>query len=96
MSVVLLSKKGSSTKTRIILVDVSPLMCRALRECIEKQQNMEVIGEAGDGQEAIELASKLLPDIVVIDIDSPIVNVIEATKQRIEKCPHCKILVFLG
>lgn len=81
-------------KTRIILVDISPLFRQALRSYLEKQQDMEIIGEAGDGKEALELCTKLRPDVVIMDIDLPILDGLEATKQVVGKYPDTKVLIL--
>ena len=66
---------------RIMLADDHKLIRDGLRALIEKHDNMEVIGEAADGQTAVLNAKKLSPDVVVIDIGMPELNGIEATRQ---------------
>jgi DNA-binding NarL/FixJ family response regulator len=66
---------------RIMLVDDHKMIRDGLRSLIAKQSNMEVIGEAADGQVAVQTAKKLFPDIVVIDIGMPELNGMEATKR---------------
>lgn len=56
---------------KILLADDHPLLRFALKEILEKQVDFKVIGEASDGEEAIKLATRLLPDIVIMDIDMP-------------------------
>jgi two-component system, NarL family, response regulator LiaR len=81
-------------KIRIILADDHPLMRQAIRMWLEKQQDMEVIAEANDGKEAIEIAVRLQPDIVIMDIHMPVVNGMEATRQIISSCPNTEVLVL--
>ena len=66
---------------RIMLADDHKMIRDGLRALIEKQKNMEVVGEAADGKAAVALARKVSPDIVVIDIGMPELNGIEATRQ---------------
>lgn len=66
---------------RIMLGDDHKMIRDGLKALISKQSNMEVIGEAADGQAAVQLARKLSPDVVVIDIGMPELNGIEATRQ---------------
>lgn len=66
---------------RIMLADDHKMIRDGLRALIEKHQNMEVIGEAADGQAAVQTVRKLSPDIVVIDIGMPELNGIEATRR---------------
>jgi DNA-binding NarL/FixJ family response regulator len=68
-------------KIRIMLADDHKMIRDGLRALIEKHSNMEVIGEAADGQNAVQLARKLSPEVVVIDIGMPELNGIEATRQ---------------
>ncbi len=79
---------------KILLADDHPLLRFALKEILEKQVDFKVIGEASDGEEAIKLATRLLPDIVIMDIDMPKMDGIEATRQIIAKCPDLAILVL--
>ena len=66
---------------RIMLVDDHKMIRDGLRALIEKHHNMEVVGEAADGQIAIQTARKLSPDVIVIDIGMPELNGIEATRR---------------
>ena len=66
---------------RIMSVDDHKMIRDGLRALIEKHGNMEVIGEAADGQMAVQTARKLSPDVIVIDIGMPELNGIEATRQ---------------
>lgn len=66
---------------KIMLVDDHKMIRDGLRALLEKHKNMEVIGEAADGQNAVLLARKLSPEIIVIDIGMPELNGIEATRQ---------------
>ena len=73
-------KPKKSKKTRIILADDHPLLRQALRSVLEKQPDLEVIAEAGDGEEAVKLATELVPDVVIMDISMPKLNGLEATR----------------
>jgi DNA-binding NarL/FixJ family response regulator len=67
--------------TRVMLADDHKMIRDGLRALLEKQGNVEIVGEAADGQSAVQLARKLSPDVVVIDIGMPDLNGIEATRQ---------------
>jgi len=90
------SKSGSSRseKTRIMLADDHPLLRQALRDVLEKQPDFEVIAEAGDGEEAVKLATEMLPDVVIMDISMPTLNGLEATKQIKASNPSIAVLVL--
>ena len=66
---------------RIILADDHAVMRRGLRLVLEQQKDFEIVGEASDGREAVELAEKLKPDVAVLDITMPNLNGIEAARQ---------------
>lgn len=81
-------------KTGILLVDDHPMILKGLRSLIDIEENFYVIGEAADGEEAINQMRRLQPDIVVMDINMPKLNGIEATRQILEEFPKTKILAL--
>lgn len=81
-------------KITIMLADDHPLLREALRNVLEKQDDFEIIAEAGDGEEAVRLATKLVPNVVLMDISMPKLNGLEATRQIRAKCPNIAILVL--
>jgi DNA-binding NarL/FixJ family response regulator len=66
---------------RIVIADDHHLVRQAIRVLLEKQHDIQVVGEAADGQEAVELVERLLPDVLVIDIAMPRLNGIEAIRR---------------
>ena len=83
-------------KIRIVLADDHVILRQGTRQLLEHEPDMEVVGEASDGAEAVQLVSKLKPDIVIIDVAMPRMNGIEATKKIKEILPGTKILVLTG
>lgn len=81
-------------KIRVLLAEDHVVVREGTRELIRKEQDMEVVGEAGDGEEAIDLATKLQPDVVIMDISMPRVNGIEATKRIKELYPATAVLIL--
>jgi len=81
-------------KIRVLLAEDHVLVREGTRELVQQEQDMEVVGEAGDGEEAIELADKLHPDVVIMDISMPKVNGIEATKRIKELYPATAVLIL--
>jgi len=65
-----------------------------LAELIRREPDMEVVGEAGDGEDAVRLVKQLKPDIVLMDIAMPIINGVEATKQIKASVPQTRVLVL--
>ena len=80
--------------TTILLVDDHPVFRKGLRQLLEEEQDFKVVGEAGDGKEAIALVGKLSPDVVVMDINMPNFNGIEATRQIVSDFPETKIVAL--
>jgi len=78
----------------VLLVDDHVLMRRGLRLLVEEEQGMHVVGEAGDGGEAVSLAEKLSPDVVVMDITMPGLSGIEATRRIISSRPQTKVVAL--
>ena len=82
------------TPFRILLADDHEVVRAGLRALLEEQQGWEVVAEAVDGREAIEKATKLKPEVVVIDIAMPSLNGLEAVRQIVKAVPHCRVLVL--
>ena len=81
-------------KTRIVLVDDHPLVRRALRDILEKEADLEVVAEAGDGVQAIEMTEQHHPDIVIMDISMPRMNGVEATRRIKASFPVTAVLIL--
>jgi NarL family two-component system response regulator LiaR len=79
---------------RILLVDDHPLVRRALRDILEKEPDLQVVGEAGDGQQAINMTAEYRPDIVIMDISMPVMNGVEATKRIKASTPLTSVLIL--
>jgi len=69
---------------RVLLVDDQELMRMGFRMVLGAQPDIDVVGEAGDGRRAVELAGELRPDVVLMDVRMPILDGVEATKQIIQ------------
>jgi len=80
--------------TKIILVDDHQLIREGLRALLEKELGMEVIGEGGDGETAIQLVREHLPDIVIMDVAMPGLDGIIATRQITNEFPSTKVIVL--
>ncbi|WP_026421733.1 response regulator [Actinokineospora inagensis] len=78
---------------RVVLVDDQELMRVGFRMVLGAQEDMEVVGEAGDGRAAIELAERLRPDVVLMDVRMPVLDGVEATK-AITEAGTSKVLVM--
>jgi two-component system, NarL family, response regulator NreC len=83
-----------NTRIRILLADDHTILRAGLRMMLNAQPDMEVIGEAQDGKQAINATVHLQPDIVLMDITMPDMNGIEATRQIKRVAPEVKVLVL--
>ena len=81
-------------KIRILLADDHRLVRQGFRLILLSQDDMEVVGETGNGREAVELAASLKPDVVVMDVTMPELNGIEATRRIREFSPHIRVLAL--
>ncbi len=91
---ILLAQKRAMKPVRILLADDHEIVRRGLRALLEAQDGWEVVGEAVTGREAVEKASKLKPDVVVMDITMPLLNGLEATRQIRKVAPQTEVLIL--
>jgi len=79
---------------RILLVDDHPVVRDGLRALLGAQADIEVVGDAANGREALSLARRVHPDVVIMDIAMPELNGIETTLLMHETCPEAKVLIL--
>jgi DNA-binding NarL/FixJ family response regulator len=82
--------------TRVLVADDETLFAEALALMLARDERIEVVGSARDGQEAIALADKLRPDLVLMDIAMPVIDGIEATRRIRAENPDVQILILTG
>ena len=81
-------------KTRIVLADDHSVVRQGFRRILEAQPDMEIVGEASNGNEAIEVSTRLNPDVVVMDVAMPELNGIEATRRMGEAASRTRVLAL--
>jgi DNA-binding NarL/FixJ family response regulator len=81
-------------KLRIILVDDHKVMREGLRMVLDREANLEVVGEADDGRAALDLTRELRPDLVIMDISMPGLNGLKATEMLKTQLPGTKVLIL--
>ena len=81
-------------KLRILLADDHIVMRSGLRALLDRQPNLEVVGETENGRETVALAASLKPDVVVMDVGMPILNGIEATQTIVTQCPTIAVVIL--
>jgi len=83
-----------AAKITVVLVDDHMLIRQGVRVLLEAEDDIAVVGEAQDGRQAVEMATKLRPEVVVMDIAMPLLNGIEATRQILRVAPETRVLIL--
>jgi two-component system, chemotaxis family, protein-glutamate methylesterase/glutaminase len=84
---------GSDGKFRVLIVDDSTFMCRVLQDIVGADPNLEVVGVARDGRQAVEMSEKLRPDVITMDINMPHVDGLQATEIIMSTNPKAIVIV---
>jgi len=79
---------------RVLLADDHVVVRKGVREFLEEEPDIEVVGEAGDGQQAVDMALALQPDVVVMDIQMPVLSGADATRRIRATAPNVRVLVL--
>ncbi len=88
--------RAGGQRTRVLIVDDHAIMAQLLRRFLEQQPEIEVVGDAATGREAVAATEKLLPDVVLMDMVMPGLNGLEATRQIRKRCPKARVLILTG
>lgn len=87
-------KETNTEKIRIVIADDHAVVREGTRTLLQKEPDMQVVGEAGDGEEAVALIEKLKPDVAILDISMPKLSGIEVTKQIKPLLPSLAVLIL--
>ena len=85
---------GSGVRKRILIADDHEMLRRGVCTALQKQPGWELCGEAVNGREAVEKATRLQPDLVIMDVEMPVLNGLAAAREILRNCPQTKILIF--
>lgn len=85
---------GAKKKIKVLIVDDHPVVRKGLHSCLDKRDNLKIVGEASDGAESILKAKALQPDIVLMDINMPGMDGLTVTETLRKEAPQIKVLVL--
>ena len=83
-------------RIRVLIVDDHAILRQALRHLLETHNEIEVVGDASSGREAVSATEKLMPDVVLMDMVMPGLNGLEATRQIRKRAPKTRVLILTG
>jgi len=89
-----IEREKTMRKIRIVIADDHAVVRQGTRSLLEREKDLEVVGEAGDGEEAVKLIDQLRPDVAIIDIAMPKLNGVEVTRQIKPDCPSTAVLIL--
>ena len=78
---------------RVLLADDHTLFRSGVRTLLEQMQDIDVVGEAANGQDAVTQAQELVPDVILMDIQMPVIRGIEATRNILQENPHIGVIL---
>ena len=81
-------------RIRVLVVDDHPVVRKGIRSCLAKEESLEIVGEAGDGREAVRQARALQPDLILMDIDMPQMSGLSVTELLRRELPKIKVLIL--
>jgi DNA-binding NarL/FixJ family response regulator len=85
-----------SEPRRVLIVDDQDILVTSITALLDTSQEIEVVGSAWNGEEALKVMDELSPDVVLMDIDMPVMDGVEATRQIAERYPDANVLILTG
>ena len=88
--------ENTMKRITVMLADDHVVLCEGIRALLQTHSDIEVVGQASNGREAVEMAKKLSPNVVLMDIAMPGLNGLEATRQIVLEVPSTAVLILSG
>jgi DNA-binding NarL/FixJ family response regulator len=89
-----LAERVSGAPVRVLIADDIDQVRADLRQALELAGGLQVVGEAADGQAAVTLAERLQPDVVLMDLEMPVLDGYQAARHIKERCPACRVVAL--
>src|SRR3989338_1031039 len=90
------TRAAGKKRVKVLIADDQTLFREGIKDLLENEKIIEVVGEAADGQEVVRLAKKLKPDVILMDIKLPHLDGVSATRQIRRECPSTNVLILSG
>src|SRR5512135_1065910 len=79
---------------RVLLADDHPVVRKGLMSFLGRRSSLEILGEVSDGRETLRLAREVRPDVILLDIDMPVINGLAVAEILQQEQPGCKVLMY--
>ena len=79
---------------RVVIADDIPFFRQMVVDTLEEEDDIEIVGEAPNGREAVDLCRRLSPDIILLDVEMPVMNGVEATRHIVSSCPATRVVII--
>ena len=89
-----MNDRGDKDQIRVVIADDHAVFRQGTRELLAREADIEVVGEAANGEEAVRVVRARRPDVAILDISMPVLNGIDATRQIKQQCPETRILIL--
>lgn len=89
-----MNDRGDKDQIRVVIADDHAVFRQGTRELLAREADIEVVGEAANGEEAVRVVRASRPDVAILDISMPVLNGIDATRQIKQQCPETRILIL--
>lgn len=93
MSAIPVGPPPRSSAIRVLVVDDAPVTLQTITSFLQRQSSVQVVGTAEDGKQAVEAARALKPDLILMDVQMPVMNGLQATTEILRECPSIRVVM---